>query len=291
MIRPLLAATAFSFAPATALAQMTHATCTQSLGIVAQSLQLEGPEELSVQDGHCIARGLTVLANRTRFEMPELRWELDGLEDLAHGGLLSYVRASAENVYIVPDIPYAGMQYAMRAQAVATGGIALEIEASSAGGHVDLTRFHLDFPGDNSIDLRTQIDGVNLSTPSDAMLRGVDLDVETNGLFESFALMPLASALLNNDSEIEPQVEMMRGFARGAVLALPASLMDETSREHAMAILEDLPNPAGQIHLTLDTGPGLPLTTLAAAGNSGERMLDALSDSTLELRYRRTQDE
>lgn len=266
---------------------MNAQICAQSWDVLAAHSTFAPDVAIAVEGGDCLLRDLTVPVDSLRAHIAELRWRLTGFEALAAGGLLSQISVNATGVYVVPNIENLPvMEYVLFAQARAHDPITISISATQDNGNVRLSQFHIDFPGDNAIELQTTLTGVTPNDPTQIRLHHARVAVETNGLFEAHALMPLANLLLRPDAPIEPQVEMARRMGIGAIMALPDGIMSQDSRAELTRFVQDLPNPAGELTLELSAPNGVALDAAMQAAHTPSRLVAIFDGHEILARYR-----
>lgn len=124
--------------------------------------------------------------------------------------------------------------------------------------------FEIDFPGDNLVQLTARLDGVDLASRDAALmsltgvaLREADLTVRSHGLFEWYLLMPFGPNFLPNEGDMEAAARALKAEAVAAVGALPGAQVPEASKAALVALIGELPNPAGTLTLALRAEPGL----------------------------------
>lgn len=275
-------------------AQMSEASCAVSWGMVSTPLGL--PPDLAgarLEGDDCVARDLEIMTGRLRILVDELRWQLDGLEALlVSGALLDRVALSARGVYVLAATGMADFDYVMEAQARAGEGISVDLLATHAGGEVMLDRLHVDFPGDNAIDARLHLTDVDPNAPDLAVIRAARLEVLSRGLFETYALMPLANLLIGSSDDPEAEVARLRADAIAAIATLPEPMFNRSTRQALTMLVEDMPNPAGRVVLDLHAEGGLPLTRLTEDAGLLGRLpvtdpLAALAGTDVQISYDR----
>ena len=134
----------------------------------------------------------------------------------------------------------------------------------------------VDFPGANALDLRAVVAGVDLSSTGAMQMSATgfslteaDLRVETHGLFEGYLLMPLGSNLLPHEGDMQAAAEALRGDLLDLVAALPEASVPSASKAALAALVDELPNPAGVLDLSLRAEPGIGPARLAGYALTG----------------------
>jgi hypothetical protein len=148
--------------------------------------------------------------------------------------------------------------------------ISATLSLTTQGDTVTLNGLAIDFPGDNAVTLAASVRGLKTADTDtlfqslpQAQLTALDLAVTSNGLFETYALMPLGTALLSGATDPAAQVAAAQTIVRARIAGLPDSLFDATERDALGALVADLPNPTGTFTLTLDAPTGLGTNRLA----------------------------
>ncbi len=242
-------------------AEMTSESCAVSWGMMTALAELDpssgGP---TAEEGRCVVRNAEFRLPRMRILMDEIRWELTGLEALlVSQSLLDRAEISIRGLYPVAETGMASFDYAFEAQARAHEGISVDILVTHLDGAVMLDRFDVDFPGDNALSARLHLEDVQPLRPELATLHNLHLAVTSNGLFESYALMPLATTLLSDVGPVEPQIAAHVEMVESGIAALPEEIFPESSKQALLDVLHDLPNPTGTLTLDLLAPDGVPL--------------------------------
>ncbi|MGI3187161.1 hypothetical protein [Nioella aestuarii] len=273
-------------------AQMTESSCAVSWGMISTPLGL--PPNLAaaqLENGACVARDLEIVTGRLRILVDDLRWQVEGLEALlVSGALLNRVELSAGGVYVLAATGMPDFDYVMEAQARAGEGISVDLLATHADGEVMLDRLHVDFPGENAIDATLQLTDVDPRAPDQAVIRAARLEVLTRGLFETYALMPLANLLLGSSDEPEAEVARLQAETIAAIETLPEPLFDRSTRAALVMLVQDMPNPAGRVIFELQAENGLPVVQLTEDAGMLGRLpasdpLSALAGAELRVSY------
>ncbi len=161
------------------------------------------------------------------------------------------------------------MDWLMQAQRQAAP-ISATLSLATDGDTTTLTSLAIDFPGDNAVTLSATVRGLATADTDalfqslpQAQLMALDLAVTSNGLFETYVLMPLGTALLSGATDPGTQVAAAQTVVRARIAGLPDSLLDPAERQALGALVADLPNPTGTFTLTLDAPTGLGANRLA----------------------------
>lgn len=282
---------------APASAQMTEASCAVSWGMIGSATTMPAEATPVLEGDSCVARDLEIPAGRLRVLVDELRWQLEGLEALmVSGTLLDRVEISARGVYVLAATEMANFDYVLEAQARAGEGISVDLLATHRAGAVTLDRLHVDFPGENAIDATLALTDVDPRAPEQAVIRAARLEVETHGLFETYALMPLANLLIGLADDPEVAVARAQADAIAAIEALPEPLFQQPSRAALTMLVRDMPNPAGRVVLDLQAEDGLPVAQLVEDAGLLGRLpvsdpVQALAGARVQITYDRSGEE
>lgn len=267
-------ATALMLGAAPTLAQdMTPADCAsvaQALGPALADLGVTGAA-LAAEDGWCVARRAgweTDGDYGQRFTAETLRLRGSGLDRLARFGLPDRLDLEVDNLSVGAKLPDALMSWVFEVQGRRNRiDLELSLAFDPAARTLTVARASADFPGDNRIALTATLSGVDFSDPDKAMVSmgaltvpEARLEIETNGLFEWWALMPLATMWLPPEGDIDAAMDGVKAQMTGYLNGLP-DIFAEGGREALIAAIGDLPAPSGTLTVTLSAGenrlPGL----------------------------------
>jgi hypothetical protein len=139
-----------------------------------------------------------------------------------------------------------------------------------AGRVLQLETLSLDFPGENLIEARATLTGVDLSSTGAAQmsatsfaLTAFDAQITTHGLFEGYLLMALGPVVLPSEGDMDAAFAGMQAEAKAFVADLPGSSFPDATKAAVSALIEDLPNPAGELTVGLRAEPGIGPVRLA----------------------------
>jgi hypothetical protein len=197
--------------------------------------------------------------DRLRFRGAALGWIADG-SSLPEG-----LEIAVEGLRLAVQTGNAQVDWLLAAQARPNG---IDAEAALAWDPVAkvlrLERLSLDFPGENRVDASAVVTGVDLSSTgamqmslASFALTEAELRVQTHGLFEGYALMALGSALLPPEGDMDAAAEGLRAEALAAIGDLPGTSFSDASKAALRALVGELPNPAGDLAVTVKAEPGI----------------------------------
>ena len=152
----------------------------------------------------------------------------------------------------------------------------LDLAWDRAARELRLARLDIDFPGENRVTVTARATGVDLSgagaaqmSLASAALVEADLMVRTHGLFEAYLLNLVADRLLPEDGDMEAAMAAVVAEASAAVLTLPEATFPGDSRAALVALLGELPNPAGTLAVTFRAEPGFGAARFAGFAVTG----------------------
>jgi hypothetical protein len=222
------------------------------------------------QDGDwCLVQGLVLdlegqylpdwHLDRLRFRGSALGWIAEG------AGTPEGLEIAVEGLRLVVQTGNAQMDWLFAAQARPNGIDAQASLAWDAGAKVlRLEGLSLDFPGENLVEASAVLTGVDLSSPgaiqmsaTSFALTEADLRITTHGLFEWYALMTLGPAMLPPEGDMEAAAEGIRADLRTLVAELPETSVSAESKAALVALIGELPNPAGDLVVSVRAEPGL----------------------------------
>jgi len=157
------------------------------------------------------------------------------------------------------------MDWVMAAQ---RGNIELSDSASmvddSIANRLVVTDQRIDFPDANDLTLTASLSRIDAADADKviqswplARLSTLDLSANMQGLFETYALMSLGTAILGACEHPNVDVTDLKAAADDSVAGLLDSVHDAPSRAAPRAFVGDMPKAAGTIRLTVDAQDGL----------------------------------
>jgi hypothetical protein len=242
------------------------------------------------------AEGAGCLAEAVEIDMPgdyTPVWVIERLR--LSGGALGWIagnRAVPDRLEIAVDglsfqlrTGMADMDYIYSAQARANPiQVSAALEWQAGARRLALERLEVDLPGDNAISLTAVLEGVDLSSeaamqmsPTGAALREADLTLRTHGFFEAYLLPWLGNGLLPLEGDVEAEVARLKAQATEIVLGLPEAQFPGGTRDALVALIADLPNPAGRLTLAFRADPGFGAARFA--GYAGQPLPATLEEA------------
>lgn len=244
--------------------------CARAWEKVAAGLAALGTVSGSVaQDGDwCVVQGVILDLNgpylpdwhldQLRFRGAALGWLVDGT------GAPDGLEIGVEGLRLVVQTGDAQMDWLLAAQARPN---AMRAEASlawdAAARELRLEGLSIDFPGENLVELSAVVAGVDLSSTGAMQMSATsfavaeaDLAVTTHGLFEWYLLMALGPSVLPTEGDMETAAEGLRAAMRAAVADLPGTSFSDASKAALGALIGELPNPSGDLVVSLRSEAG-----------------------------------
>ncbi len=177
-----------------------------------------------------------------------------------------------EGARTVPQTDMARMNYLFAAQArVSSTSGEMALEWDSETNMLTLTKFAVDFPGDNAISLTAKVNNVNLSSNAAMQMSAtgfavtdLSLEITSHGLFENVPLMLLGNLVLPDDGDMEVEAAKLRALAQDGVAALPDASVSMASKDALSQLIDELPNPAGRLTVDMRAESGFGPARLAA---------------------------
>jgi hypothetical protein len=282
-----LAVAALILAAAPARAELlTSGTCQAgwdqlSTGALSGMGAFRAASKVRMTDGWCRLIDVEITPEgqyQPGYRIGALSWKADGLQAFLDAGTpprsldlqIKDARIAIQTGDPVTD-------YLFRAQNNRNGiDGALAIAWSAADKRLTLTRLEIDFPGANAIRATVVADRVDLTSRASAQtslgamrLTDLTLDVTTNGLFESYVLMPVGMTLLSGVAD--PEVELTAAVTAGKAMiaTLPEATFPAATRTALVAVLDEMPNPAGTLNLTVQAADGVGAARFARLAMTG----------------------
>jgi hypothetical protein len=200
-------------------------------------------------------------------------WHLDRLKLrgaalgwIADGSVLPEgLEIVAEGLRLVVQTGNAQMDWLFAAQS-RPNAINAEVSLGwdAAGRELRLEGLSIDFPGENLVQASARATGVDLSTTgamqssvTSFALTEVDVRITTHGLFEWYVLMTLAPSLLPDEGDMDAAAEAIREDLLVVVRDLPEASVSVQSKAALSALIGELPNPSGDLELSVRAEPGI----------------------------------
>ncbi len=207
-----------------------------------------------------------------RFNIEQLRYRgagMVGLFDWSVPPTSLDIEMDGLNFGVRVDEPV--MDYLIAAQRHTSGtDVAVSMVWDAGSKTVALTKGTMDFPGENAISVTARAKNVDLGTKGRAQMAmlgfGVtemDVSVTSNGLFESYFLMPIGAALLTQDTDPAAQVDALKMQAAAMIASLPDATFSADTKAAMNTVIGEFPNPAGKLDLILRSEAGVGPRSLA----------------------------
>ncbi len=274
------------------LAQDADPACLASFNALAGVLGITRSVTVT-QDGWCTVDGVTVGGDApysSVISVDRARWQTDGTLAMADGVRLpTGLRAEifGLRIGVTTGDPVIDYIFAVQQKPNAINAT-LDLAWDPVGQVLTLRNLDLDFPGDNRVQMTgevTRIDATTLSamlaTAPMAGLTRLDVTARTNGLFETYVAFPAGTLFLTGSTDPAADMARLRDNMTTYVAGLPAAILPTPSRDALVALVADLPNPAGTVSLTLTSEQGFGGRSLAPVLAGG--LNAALADPSLVL--------
>ena len=234
---------------------------------------------------------------RLAFAADALRWRGEGLDRVAAGtGLPHRLEVEVEGLRMLQQTGDATLDWLLAAQGARSGidgRLAAEWDASARTLRV--AEASADFPGRSAVAASATLAGLDLSTLGAAQaslgsvaLVALEAEVVTDGLFESYLLLPLGGGLLAGAED--PRAAFKALQARGVAEAerLPPAIFADGAPAELAEFVRDLPDPSGTLRVTLAAPDGAGLGAprfarfaLGGAPQAPEELWPALDGLTI----------
>jgi hypothetical protein len=209
--------------------------------------------------------------DRLRFRGSALGWIVDG-STLPEG-----LEVAVEGLRLVVQTGNAQMDWLLAAQSRPSAIQAdLSLAWDPAARELRLEGLSLDFPGENLVQVSGTATGVDLSSTGAMQMSATsfaltefDARITMHGLFEWYALMALGPTVLPTDGDIEAGAEELRAQMTAAVRDIPDAMVPQASKAALGAWIGELPNPSGDLTLSLRAKPGIGPGRLAGYAVTG----------------------
>lgn len=132
----------------------------------------------------------------------------------------------------------------------------------------------------------TTLDDREARPSPNAGLRWLNLRMDSQGLLESFVLLPMATALLGDEADPEARVASLKALATASLRAGLAQTATPPASVDALArFIDDLPHPTKVLEVTIDLPHPITLADMDAL-QSGQRTLrKMLADAVIAAHY------
>lgn len=205
------------------------------------------------------------LFSDVRFGVAPIVWHADRISlggdiDALPDALPARLSGGVTGLGLEPQVPgQPGLEWLLRQSA--WFGMSLTFDTTSDAGILRINSFVFRLDDTNEIALTARIAGVPEVWPVDPLasanirLQALDMELVFDGMFETLALMPLGSALLDTRQPAEPQVAALRAVADAFLAGFGETPQAENAGQ-AQAFLDALPRPRGVLEIGIG-GSGL----------------------------------
>jgi hypothetical protein len=200
------------------------------------------------------------------WHMDRLRFRGAALGWIAYGSTLPEgLEVGVEGLRLVVQTGNPQMDWLIAAQSK-PNAIDAEVSLSwDAGAKVlKLEGLTVDFPGENAVQASALVRGVDLSSTGGMQmsvtsfaLAETDLRITMHGLFEWYVLMTIGPSVLPYEGDIDAAAEDLRVQMREAVAGLPEGSVSQASKAALWALIDELPNPSGDLTVAVRSEAGI----------------------------------
>jgi len=190
------------------------------------------------------------------------------------------------------------LDYLLRVQNKRSGiSVELVLEWDEDEDDLLVEAVFLDFGPLGYIDASAKVTGVDLgsrfalrASALTGKLTELDIKVQSTGLFENYALLPLGTLVLRGEAYPARTTAIIKSHVIDDIRALDSPSLNEQSKDALVALLEELPNPNGIFELSLRSEDGLGARSLGPAFLTGKLdtfsdAINALSDSDIAINW------
>jgi hypothetical protein len=230
--------------------------------------------EVTLQDGWCRIDGAQIAPDndyQPNWTADLIRFRGDGLAAVSAGKPPATLEVQVRHARLRVKTGEARMDYLMGLQ-MARSWINMDFAAQydAKARVLKLDRLNIDFPGNNAFGLTAQVDRIDLNSMGGmqlsvggAGLTALGITVTSNGLFETYFVMPIGAALLPEVPETIDHAAYIAALVtdiRATVAGLPGTLIDAPSKAALDTLLAEMPHPWGTLTLnaTAPAGFGTP---------------------------------
>ena len=242
-----------TFLPFSVGAQQSLDSCMAAFNAVSDVFEFETMPTyggLNLDQDACLISDLRGETNRIVVTIERLRFKIEGdvAGALARERFLDHAEFNVEGLRYFAKTGLLRFDYVYEAIAQGGAGITARLSVAHADGAVSVEQLQINFDPLNSVTATMRIGNVATSDLGTATIEEMALEVVTHGLFERMVLSVVADALLGGDDPWA-EAERLRAEALTWVAALPT---DRQTRRDMMALVQDLPNPAGRVTLRFE---------------------------------------
>jgi hypothetical protein len=253
---------------------LTLADCQGALTAVQPTIALmDLPVTLptvTLQDGWCQIDGAQIAPDndyQPNWTADLIRFRGDGLAAVSAGKPPATLDVQVRHARLGVKTGEARMDYLMGLQ-MAPSWINMDFVAQydAKARILRLDRFDIDFPGNNVFGLTGQVNRIDLNSMGgmqmsvgQAGITSLGMTLTSNGMFETYFVMPIGAALLPEVPEgIDHAAYIATVIAdtRAAVAGLPDTLIDPPSKAALDTMLAEMPHPWGTLTLNAQAPSG-----------------------------------
>jgi len=279
---------------------MTPELCTESVAPLTTFADLPSVSSSVAADGRCTALDVVLYQDEAQtLRADRVYWRLEDADRWIDDGLPpTRIEISAEGIWPEFKTGDVVLDYLLRVQNKRSGLSAeLVLDWDEDEDDLLLEAAFLDFGPLGYIDASAKVTGVDLgsrfalrTSALTGKLIELDIKVQSTGLFENYALLPLGTLVLRGEADPARATAIIKSHAIDDIRALDSPILTEQSKDALVALVEELPNPNGIFELSLRSEDGLGARSLGPAFLAGRLdtiadILDALSESDIAINW------
>ena len=279
---------------------MTPEMCSGSVAPLTRFAGLPSVSSTVAADGRCTALDVVLYQDETQtLRADRVYWRLEGADRWIEDGLPpTRIEISAEGIWPEFKTGDVVLDYLLRVQNKRSGISAeLVVEWDEDEDDLLLEAAFLDFGPLGYIDASAKVTGVDLGSRfalrASALigkLTELDIKVQSTGLFENYALLPLGTLVLRGEADPARAAAIIKAHRIDDIRALESRALSEESKDALVELVEELPNPDGILEISLRSEDGLGARSLGPAFLTGKLAtfsdaINALSDSDIAINW------
>lgn len=225
----------------------------------------------------CLIEGVYLHESYNRLYIDKVQWGIESKGRLADGDLPSLAVVELTGFASAPDFnnPVRNYLYALQNHQPALD-VFVSYRWMKEAGEARL-HFASEHPDGSTIEAQARLFAEDLTTLDAAVsnagalvLHDLMLQMRLNTLFEDKLAFPLGIMLLNDQSPPEEQVTAHKRRAETAIMALPAAIFDQETKQALSALIADLPHPKGRLEMRAYAPEGISGAQIIAAHMRGD---------------------
>ena len=253
---------------------MTPDICKTSVQPLEAALSVWVPSPTVDGVGRCTSLDVVLFEDETMaLRADRIYWRIEGAERWIEQQLpptrieieLEGIRAEAQTGDVVLD-------YLLKTQSKSKPIFgSLVVDWDSTSNRLVLEDAYLDFGTLGHVEITGAASGVDLTSPTSirtsglsAVLERLNINIETTGLFEAYALVPLGTEVLRGEADPARAAAIIKAHRIDDIRALDNPLFDEYSKDALIRLVAEMPNPNGTLDFAFRSDEGLSLFLLGS---------------------------